>query len=68
MATRAACVAALAGDRSSARRSSRSLAAIDAASVLTERPDERLELGDLVLALAPRELNLIGQPLEFLER
>jgi hypothetical protein len=36
--------------------------------VVTECPDERVELGDLLLALPPGDLNLVGQLFEFFER
>ncbi len=37
-------------------------------AVVAERPDEGVELGDLLFALLTRPLNLVGQLLELFER
>jgi hypothetical protein len=37
-------------------------------AIVTERPDEYVELGDLLFALTPGQLDLVGQLLELLER
>ena len=45
----------------------RSVAAIDGMAVVAECPDEGVEFGDRLFALAPGELDLVGQLLELLE-